>query len=232
MEASVTTMYRIADWDERYEVDTKGREWKIGQPKWAGKLRFTRLKINGTALGMGYRKLQAAAGKKNALQVFGLFCKLLEIAGNSTRDTRNRIPEVDELAFAIDAPVSQVEFSIKVLKKVGWVEELSESSESFHQGGVTEPNLTEPNLTKPNQTQQNEVNTWELLRSTVGNQFGSDRGVEGLMQWLGRTLAGGDRETIDQTCSSLMDMLKTAKTKRKPAAWWMTVASKHVGYGS
>jgi len=139
-------MYRIVEWDERYEVDTKGRDWAPGKPKFKGPFRYIKLKANGRSLGVGYRRLAEAAGQDEALQVFGLFCKLLEIAGNASRDERNQLGDIADIAYAIQAPVSQVENGINVLVKIGWVETDSELSETFR---PTEPNRTELNQTQP-----------------------------------------------------------------------------------
>ncbi|MFA5692171.1 MAG: hypothetical protein WC907_01030 [Acholeplasmataceae bacterium] len=137
-------MYRIVDWDERYEVDTKGRDWKPGAPKWSGPLRFIRLKVNGAKLGRGYRRLQKIA-QIDAFQTFGIFCKLLELAGDSDRDGRNLIPDAEELAEILDGPLDQIQKGLTNLLAVGWIEELPnvrKLSESSAQHNITEHNKT------------------------------------------------------------------------------------------
>ena len=222
-------MYRIVEWDERYEIDTKGRDWTPGAPKWKGPLRFIKLKANGRLLGVGFRRLIKVAGRAKALQVFGLFCKLLEIAGNADRDDRNQIETDKELAFTLQMPVKQVEQSINVLLEINWIEKRSEPSETFRTFGPTEPNRTEPNRTQQNDN-QTQPNNWEFLRRKIESDFGRDRGIEKLLAWLATKLLTESNATINATCERLEILMDEARGKDSPAAWFMTSAGRSVGY--
>ena len=122
-------MFSIAEWNERYEVSSKGREPKLGDELRAGPLQYVRLKVYGHSQGTGYRRMKTAAGTK-AMEVFGIFCKFLEISGNQPRGKRGVLlnendqpASIDDLAFILDIPVKQVENAINVLcmENVGWL---------------------------------------------------------------------------------------------------------------
>lgn len=119
----------IVEWLERYEVSSKGREPKPDDELRAGPLQFVRLKVYGHTQSTGYRRLKSVAGDRT-MEVFGYFCKFLEIAGNQKRGQRgvllnekNKPATTEDLAFILDVPVEQVKNAIKVLsdKKVGWL---------------------------------------------------------------------------------------------------------------
>lgn len=77
----------IAEWLERYEVSSKGREPKPDDELRAGSLQFIRLKVYGHTQSTGYRRLKSVSGDRT-MEVFGYFCKFLEIAGNQKRGQR------------------------------------------------------------------------------------------------------------------------------------------------
>jgi hypothetical protein len=122
-------MFKITDWDKRYEVSIKGREPKEGEELRAGPLQYIRLKVYGHKQGAGFRKLKRAAGQKT-MEVFGIFCKLLEISGDQSRGKRGDLlnekdqpATIQDLAFIIDVPEKQIENALKILtsKNVGWL---------------------------------------------------------------------------------------------------------------
>ncbi|MBA7690629.1 hypothetical protein ES703_99160 [subsurface metagenome] len=119
----------IVEWLERYEVSSRGREPKPGDDLRAGPLQFVRLKVYGHTQSTGYRRLKSVAGKRT-MEVFGFFCKFLEIAANQKSEQRgillnekNKPATIEDLAFILDVPVKQVENAVKVLsdEKVGWL---------------------------------------------------------------------------------------------------------------
>lgn len=125
----MTKAIEINEWAERYEVSSKGREPKPGDELRAGPLQFIRLRVYGHTQSTGYRRLKSIAGKRT-MEVFGFFCKFLEISGNQKRGQRGFLlnekdqpANAEDLAFILDVPVEQVENAIKVLsdKKVGWL---------------------------------------------------------------------------------------------------------------
>lgn len=120
-------MYEIAEWNQRYEVSIKGREPKEGEELRAGPLSYVRLKVYGHKQGAGYRRLQAIAGSK-FMEIFGIFCKFLEISGNQDRGKRGELlnekenpASVSDLAFIIGCPAKQIENAIGCLCQIGWV---------------------------------------------------------------------------------------------------------------
>lgn len=119
----------IVEWRERYEVSSKGREPGPDDELRAGPLQFIRLKVYGHKQGTGYRRLKSVAGDRT-MEVFGIFCKLLEIAGDQKRGKRGILlnerddpATAEDLAFILDVPAEQVKYAISVLsdKKVNWL---------------------------------------------------------------------------------------------------------------
>lgn len=124
------TVYRIREWESRYEVNSKNRVWTDGDEKRAGALEYIRLPVSGHLLGKGFRRLNRVAGK-NAPAVFGIFIKLLEIAGDNSRDLRGAICESDgkpmdvaAIAETLGWDESIIEKALNALcdKDLGWVE--------------------------------------------------------------------------------------------------------------
>ncbi len=138
-------MIEIAEWQERYEVNSRGLEAKEGDELRVGPLKYVRLKVHGHQQGAGYRRMKAAAGKKT-MQVFGIFCKFLEIAGNQPKALRGQLldehdqPATPEaLAFILDIPAEQIKGAIKTLtnKAVGW---LLDNTDNITQDNITQYN--------------------------------------------------------------------------------------------
>ena len=122
-------MITIVEWTERYEVSEKNAPAKNGDPLRAGPLQYIRLKVHGHQNGVGFRRLKIVAGTR-AMEVFGIFCKILEIAGNQRRDMRGCLynekgnpASVNDLAFILDIPAEQVDNALSVLscEEVGWI---------------------------------------------------------------------------------------------------------------
>jgi len=119
------TTYRIVGWEQRYEVSAKGRDWTPGEPKRLGPLQYVRLKVHGRSQGVGWRKLLAVAGLHEAPTVFGIFCKLLEMAADAPRDKRGFIEDSTEtpLAFVLGLDPADVQKALDVCcdPRVGWM---------------------------------------------------------------------------------------------------------------
>jgi len=122
-------MLKIAGWPGRYEVTSRGTEAKIGDDLRVGPLRYIRLKVHGYQQGTGMRKLKHLAGDRS-MEVFGLFCKFLEISGDLPRHLRGQLlnendkpATIKELAFIFDVPIAQIEHALKILtdEKLGWL---------------------------------------------------------------------------------------------------------------
>lgn len=123
-----TLAYFITDWESRYEVSEKGTAYKSGDKKRA-KLQYVRLAVHGKNEGIGWKKLRRAAGDEFALLLFGLFCKLLELAADQEREFRGYLldekrqpasPEYMEIIWGI--PQSIIEKYLPKLAEIGWIE--------------------------------------------------------------------------------------------------------------
>lgn len=145
-------MFKIVEWAERYEVSIKGREPKAGEELRAGPLAYVRLKVFGHKQGAGYRRMKSLAGDRT-MEVFGVFCKLLEISGNQPRERRGGLfnekdapATIEDLAFILDIPTNQAENSVSVLLQANW---LADSDSPSH----TPPNTTQHNITQLKDTE-------------------------------------------------------------------------------
>jgi len=146
--------YRITEWSERYEVNSKGQPARKGDELRVKPLEYIRQKVNGRSQGSGYRKLLQIAGVNKAMQVFGIFQKFLEIAGDAKREDRGFLPASNELAFLIGVSESQVKHAIEVMLKLNWiVPEIPKNTGKSPQipaAYITEHNITEHNITEHN----------------------------------------------------------------------------------
>lgn len=145
-------MYQIAEWIRRYEVSIKGREPKDGEELRAGPLAYIRLKVYGHKQGTGFRRMQFMAGERT-MEVFGIFCKFLEISGNQLRENRGKLlnekdepATIEDLAFILNVPIEQITHAIMILSSpsIGWI--LNDNPP------LLSP-LIQPNITKHNSTQ-------------------------------------------------------------------------------
>lgn len=114
-------IYRIVEWDDRYEVGNDNRPFTPGKTKRKGNLRWVRLTVFGEKWGKGWRKLRARVGKRRMAQVFGIFAKALEFAAQGEADERGFIP--DPVKFAADSglPLDQVELAYAAMIDLGWI---------------------------------------------------------------------------------------------------------------
>jgi len=141
--------YYITEWDARYEVNDKGGACRAGQMKRSGPLEFIRLKVHGRSLGLGWRKLIAAAGRREAPGVFGIFCKLLELSGDADRDARGFVDDTAEtpLDFILDLDRKQIDAALKLLCQVGWL--IPAGAEKEERSKEEQLNSTQLNSTQP-----------------------------------------------------------------------------------
>jgi hypothetical protein len=141
--------YVITEWESRYEVDDKGSSYKDGKAKRSGPLEYIRLKVHGYSIGLGWRKLIAEAGRREAPGVFGIFCKLLEIAGDAKREERGYLDDTPEtpIHFLLDLDEKQVAAAIKTLCKIGWIRQDGHGKEESTKEERT--NSTQHNTTQP-----------------------------------------------------------------------------------
>ncbi len=122
------TGYEVVEWRLRYEVNSRGTAAENGDKLRKAPLTYYRSKVTGTCQGLGYRKLLRIANSK-ALEIFGIFHKLLEIAAGQQREGRGVIKQsVPELAMIIGVDESNIEKALSVLsdKDLGWLVKLPE----------------------------------------------------------------------------------------------------------
>ncbi len=139
-------MFTINEWRERYEVSLKGREPKEGEELRAGPLSYIRLKVYGHRQGAGYRRLQQVCSGR-FMEVFGVFCKFLEISGNQPREKRGSLlnekdepATISDLAFILGVADEQASFAVESLCQLGWVKDDNPSEAFKKQLNITQHN--------------------------------------------------------------------------------------------
>ena len=90
----------INEWLDRYEVNSKNRAAKPGDKLREKPLEYVRLSVFGRAQGEGWRELSRRLEGNQALiyEHFGLFVKLLEVAGDHRAQDRGRLGSLDRIA--------------------------------------------------------------------------------------------------------------------------------------
>jgi hypothetical protein len=178
--------YRITDWDKNYEVTKDGkpaseRSKNIRKTP----LSYIRLAVQGHNPSMNYREmLQKARGK--GMMVFGVFCKLLELAANQPREYRGWLLDTkacpmaaDRIAFALCCDTGDINFALQVLtdKDIGWVSENPFQPEQTQIASedkkdcsviINETKLNETE-TKQNITERNETKQQPKAKPASGN---------------------------------------------------------------
>jgi len=247
--------YQIVEWSRRYEVDERGREWVPGKRKRKGPLVFIRLKVHGRSQGTGWRKLLARAGRGRALMVFGLFCKLLEIAGDHERDERGRFEDSagNGISFILSVPTRQVAFGLQVLADLHWIELVPVELGNLPGDSREIPEVPHPTNQPTNTTNQPTAcarasgdgsvsepvavrssppvrepghSPWALARQAVSAAFGKDPGIEAALTAIGNALLS-DRPGLDQAAGTIRELVSEAKAKgTKPAAYFVGALQK------
>lgn len=122
-------MYLINEWRERYEVNSKGERAKDGDKLRSGPLEFIRFKVNGFSQRSGFRRL-LELGKNKAPEIFGIFCKLLEIAGDQKAEKRGQllnekgeVATIKDLAWITGFSKSQISNALNILccPELAWI---------------------------------------------------------------------------------------------------------------
>jgi hypothetical protein len=80
---------RVNNWDQ-YETNDKGGMWQEGQSLRALPFQYVRLRVNGSCWSEGFRDFLEYSGEFGAAN-FGVFCKLLELAGAQEAQDRGWI---------------------------------------------------------------------------------------------------------------------------------------------
>jgi len=127
-------MYIITEWLERYEVNDKGQPARLGDKLRVRRLEYIRSKLHGRSRSAGFAAMQRRAGEEKAYEVFGIFQKLLEIAGDEVGGKRGVLLNARgnpatprDLALILSATEESVEFALQVLvdPEVGWIQEVN-----------------------------------------------------------------------------------------------------------
>ena len=194
--------YRITEWDERYEVNEKGRPCHDGDKKRSSPLEYIRLKVHGHSQGLGWRRLIAAVGQKQAPMVFGIFVKLLELAGDYEREGRGFVEDTQEtpLSFVLSLDEEDIRFSLEALCSLKWLQKVAEPAGDCGDvqsppstpgcireapdvsGALLEPNRTETKLTETEpklKSPGTPVGTWAALASRLRLLCGEDKTIGG-----------------------------------------------------
>jgi len=127
----------ITDWDDHYEVNSDGRQWEPGQVKRVSRLTYIRAYVFGPAGdNLPYTEAAQAVADKYGpdawAPAWGLFCKLLEVAGRQKACHRGYL--LGRRASPISARMiqtitgfskGQIDEGLQILLDpiVGWIEE-------------------------------------------------------------------------------------------------------------
>lgn len=163
--------YRITDWDKNYEVTKDGKPATENSKNIRKTpLSYVRLAVQGHNPSMSYREmLQKANGK--GMMVFGVYCKLLELAGNQPRDYRGWLLDTkgvpltaDRIAFALCCNKGDIDIALQVLtdRTVEWVriadfkpeQTPGDNEDKIDCSVIINETETKQNRTEPNETQQ------------------------------------------------------------------------------
>jgi hypothetical protein len=116
--------YRIANWQKNYEVTKDGKAASSNCSRKnlrQSPLAFVRLPVQGHNPSLTYRLLLAKAGK-NGMAVFGIFCKLLELAANQSSQYRGWILDdkqqpmnASQIAFCLCCQTSDTDYALQIL---------------------------------------------------------------------------------------------------------------------
>lgn len=127
----MTAAYYITDWSVRYEVNDKGRAWKMdgGVELRKASLLYIRRQVYGRRMSAGFEAVITAAGSR-AYEVLGFFDLFLGFAAvgppdkrGVLRNHRDELATVADLARMCRATVDQVEYALSILcdNTVGWI---------------------------------------------------------------------------------------------------------------
>lgn len=170
-------VYRIANWDARYEVTLKGEPAQGRIPielRRKSKLTYVRSPVHGLSIGPGLDELFAIAWRPGEVfhwAVFGIFHKLLEIAAAQERDRRGWLLDSDgnpvtptTMARRFHEPESESRFAeaFEMLIRVGWLEmhKMTISPGSFRE-------IPEDSGRLYNRTELNRTDTKQFLKRTA-----------------------------------------------------------------
>ena len=176
-------MYEIVEWLQRYEVNSKGQAAEAGDKLRRAPLTYYRAKVTGTSQGLGYRKLLGMANSQ-ALEVFGIFHKLLEIAAGRPRESRGRIDQsIGELAMIIGIDEQNIRNALSILsdKDLGWLQKTPEipGKPGISRNSQKLPETPGKEGALYNETKRNETDTETETEKGINTQGNLQEEVEG-----------------------------------------------------
>lgn len=127
-------MYVINEWLERYEVNDKGQPAREGDKLRVRPLDYIRAKCHGKRRSAGFAALQEKTGDK-AFEVFGLFIKFTEIAGDDIGGKRGNLLNArgnpaspKDIAQMLSFPLEKIEYALEVLTsdEIYWMQHIPE----------------------------------------------------------------------------------------------------------
>ncbi len=128
-------MYVITEWFERYEVNDEGRAAKKGDTLRKFGLKHVRCRVHGRSMSAGFSAMMELAGDAT-YSVFGIFIKLLEVAGCEIAGRRGMLlnhqgkpATATDLAFYLKIPVAKMQSALDILTntQVQWVAEVADN---------------------------------------------------------------------------------------------------------
>lgn len=127
-------MFVINDWIERYEVNDKGQPARTGDKLRVRPLDYIRAKCHGKRRSAGFAALQEKTGDR-AFEVFGLFIKFTEIAGDDIGGNRGKLLNArgnpatpKDIAQMLSFPQDKIEYALEALTsdEICWMQHFPE----------------------------------------------------------------------------------------------------------
>ncbi len=158
--------WQIKNWYKHYEVNDKNRPARNGDVLRVSALEYIRLKSYGRKQSIAYRRLLDAAGHTKAPEVYGIFCKFLEIAGDCRGDSRGILrnehddpANMDDLSYITGFTPKSISNAIEVLTSptVRWLESLDYPEMPGNAGNSASKSESNHNQNKSNQEKEQSV---------------------------------------------------------------------------
>ena len=167
--------YRIVGWQQKYEVNSKGREASSGDKLYKKPLSFYRTVVTGACQDIDYIKLLGIANSR-AQEIYGIYHRLVNISSGQERDNRGLINHsINDLALIIGTSEGRVREALKVLcdRDLGWLEKVPEKpgeSGKFRESPGKSGALYNETKTKDNETKHIETDKgvyFDFLKAVI-----------------------------------------------------------------
>ena len=223
--------WKIKNWTKDYEVNDKNRAYKEGDTLRAGRLDFIRLKNHGRKQGVGWRRMLRLC--KGDASVWGVFCKFLEIAGDSGGSRRGVLlnehdepATIEHLHEITGFKSKQIEKAIQVLTDptLMWIEPIAVPGVPGDSGKtpfISSHIITDHSISKHIKTEEKKD---PLLN------FGGDKNDPGVVmltqdQWgkLGENLGRAAANDYIERANGYFCQIGPAMTKKKYKSHYHTI---------